>query len=550
MPTITLNRKVFERIVGKKLSDNKLKDRISMLGTDLEELGKEEIIVEVFPNRPDLLSEQGFSRAFSTFIGAKRGLSKFNVYDSKQKVIIDKNLKDVRPYTACAIARNLKLDDEKIREIIQVQEKLHITYGRNRKKVAIGIYPLEKIKLPITFKAEDPKQIVFQPLEWKKEINALEILEKHPIGQKYGHLLDAKTKFPVFRDANGKVLSVPPIINSHDVGKITEKTKEVFIECSGFDFDVLHKALNMIVTTLHDMGARIESMTLDYPDKKRITPILEPRKIRVDLNYVNKYLGTDIDEKGLKKYLEMMGFGYENKQALIPSYRADVLHQIDLVEDVAIAYGYENFEEVIPNVATIGQQDGFESFKTKISEMIAGLGFLETSTYLVTNKEHQTKLMNLKYETIELANSLSEEYDSLRFWMIPILLDVLASNKHQEYPQNLYEAGWVFTKDNKQETGILEQNRLGVVLCGPAVDYTKIRQVIDLILNYLEIKYTVESIEHDSFIKGRVARVKVNEKGVAYIGEISPRVLENFCLEMPVAALELNLSEIYKTLSK
>ncbi|MBR9675912.1 phenylalanine--tRNA ligase subunit beta [Candidatus Woesearchaeota archaeon] len=546
MPTITLNRKVFENLVGKKLSDEKLRDRISMIGTDLEELGEEEIVVEVFPNRPDMLSEQGFARAFSTFVGAKKGLSKFVVTDSKEKVIIDKNLKDVRPYTACAIAKNISFDDEKIRELIQVQEKLHVTYGRNRKKVAIGVYPLEKIEMPITFKAENPSEIVFQPLEGDKEMDAYQILKEHPTGEDYAHLLDGLDKYPVFRDAKGKVLSMPPIINSHDVGKITEDTKDVFIECSGFDFDVLHLALNMIVTTLHDMGAKIESMTLEYPDKKRKTPILEPSSMRVDLSYVNKILGTELGEKELKSCLEKMGYAYENKKVLVPAYRADILHQVDLIEDVAIAYGYENFEEVIPNVATLGQSDDFEGFKNKILNILVGLGYLETCTYCITNQKHQKERMNLDLDTVTLANSISEEYDSLRSWMIPSLLDVLASNMHQEYPQNLYEAGWVFKKDSKQETNILEQTRLGVVLCGQDADYTKIRQVLDLILNYLEVKYSVESTTHNSFIKGRVARAKIGGKGVAYIGEISPEVLENYELEMPVAALELNLSELYK----
>ncbi len=145
MPSVTLNKKVFEKLVGKKLDIEKLKDRISYLGTDLEGIEGDEINVEIFPSRPDMLSEQGFARAFSSFIGEKTGLRKYEVKDSGEKVIIDKSVAKVRPYTACAIVRNLKFDDENIREIIQIQEKLHITFCRNRKKAAIGIYPSEKV---------------------------------------------------------------------------------------------------------------------------------------------------------------------------------------------------------------------------------------------------------------------------------------------------------------------------------------------------------------------------------------------------------------------
>ena len=277
MPTININRKVFESLIGKKLPTEKLKDRISYLGTDLESVTEDEIIVEIFPNRPDMLSVQGFSRVFSSFIGAKTGLRQYKVEPSKEKVIIDRSVADVRPYTACAIVKDMHFDDEKIKEVIDIQEKLHITYGRNRKKAAIGIYPFEKIKTPITFTAKNPEEIKFQPLEFPREINGRQILSQHPAGRDYGHLLEGMDKFPVFIDANNEILSMPPIINSHKTGKISEKTTDVFIECSGFDFNILRKCINIIVAALADMGGKIYSMDLIYGDKKFTTPNLTPQ---------------------------------------------------------------------------------------------------------------------------------------------------------------------------------------------------------------------------------------------------------------------------------
>jgi len=248
MPTITLNKKVFEILVGKKLPLKELKDRISMLGTDLEEIEGNDINVEIFPNRPDLLSEQGFARAFSSFMGIKTGLREYDVKKSNYEVIVDKSVSKVRPFTAVAIVKNIRFDDEKIKEIIQIQEKLHVTYGRNRKKCAIGVYPLEKITFPVRFIAKKPTEIRFRPLEFPREITGLQILSQHPTGRDYAHLLEGLDKFPIFIDANDKILSMPPIINSHDVGKISDNTQDVFIECSGFDYKVLALCLNMIVT--------------------------------------------------------------------------------------------------------------------------------------------------------------------------------------------------------------------------------------------------------------------------------------------------------------
>jgi len=550
MPTITLNKNVFEKLVGKKLPIEKLKDRISMLGTDLEKIENNQIEVEIFPNRPDLLSEQGLARAFSSFIGVKTGLRKYKIKNSNQKVIIDKSLKNIRPYTACAIIKNLKLDDEKIREIIQIQEKLHITYGRNRKKVAIGIYPLEHIKLPIRFLAKKPEEIKFQPLEYPSELTAKQILEKHPTGKEYGYLLEGKNQYPIFIDANNKILSMPPIINSHDTGKVTEKTKEVFIECSGFDFEVLSKCLNIIVTALADMGADIYSMELNYPDKKRITPNLNPSKMILDVDYSNKILGLKLTPSKTAKLLERMGFGIEKIgkkiNVLIPAYRSDILHQVDFIEDIAIAYGYENFKEEIPRVATIAHEDKFEIFKRKISNILIGLNLLETHTYCITNKKEQSQKMDCKIEIISLANALTTDYNALRAWVIPSLMKVLSENKHHEYPQNLFEIGTIFKENKKEETGVEENDRLAVVLCGKDVNFTKIKQVMDVILDSLELKYSSKEISHNSFIPGRVARISVKNKDIAYIGEIHPKVLNNFALEMPVAALELNISELYK----
>jgi len=546
MPTITINKNTFERLVGKKLPLDKLKDRISYLGTDLESLENNEITVEIFPDRPDMLSVQGFARAFSSFIGHKTGLRKYNVLKSNEKVIIDDSLKNIRPYTACAIVKNLHFDDDKIKEVIQIQEKLHVTYGRNRRKLAIGIYPYEKIKPPIRFLALPPEKIIFQPLEYPTKLNGKQILQKHPTGREYAYLLDNFSKYPVFIDSNNEILSMPPIINSEKTGKITSKTRNVFIECSGFDFNILKKCLNIIVTALADMNGIIYSMELYYGNKKILTPDLKPEIMKLDINYVNKILGLNLKENDVKKYLERMGYSYANKKVLIPAYRADILHQIDLVEDIAIAYGFENFKEEIPNISTIAQENDFEKFKNKIANFLIGFNLFEVNTFNLTNKEDQTTNCNLNIDVIEIENPKTSEYNTLRYWIIPSLLHVLRNNKHNEYPQKIFEIGDTFKKNPQRETNVEENSRLAVLLCHKKSDYTEIKQILDSLLTSLQLKCTIEETEHSSFIPGRVARISVNNKKIAYIGEIHPSVLLNFTIEMPVSAFELNLTELYK----
>jgi phenylalanyl-tRNA synthetase beta chain len=552
MPTITLNKEALEKLVGKKLPLEELKDRISMLGTDLEKIEGNDIVVEVFPNRPDMLSEPGFARALSSFIGVKTGLREYEAKKggSDYRIIIEPAVKEVRPHTACAIVKGLKFDDEKIRELIQLQEKLHITFGRNRKKLAIGIYPLEKIKLPITYTAKKPGEIIFRPLESDREMNSREILDKHPAGKEYGHLLEGKKLYPIFVDADNSILSMPPIINSHETGKVGKETTSVFIECSGSDFRVLAQCLNIIVTTLADGGAEIYEMILDDGKRKVKTPDLAPTEWKLDLNYINKIIGMDFKEAEIKKLLERMSFGYreKDKKALAPCYRTDILHQIDIAEDIAIAYGYENFEPKIPNVATIGEEDEFEIFKARIASILAGLGLTETISYHLSNRDLNNKKMLVNpgsADVIELENSLTSDRNILRSWILPGMMQILSQNTNREYPQNLFEIGNTFIINHDNETGVEEKAKLGIAVCGSESDFTSIKQVADALFGALELSYEPKPISHSSFIRGRSAKITANKKELAVMGEISPAVLEKFGIQMPIAAMELDMEELF-----
>src|SRR3989344_3460644 len=545
MPSITLNKTVFEQLVGKQLPLEELKDRISMLGTDLEDIKDNEIHVEVFPNRPDMLSEQGFARAFSSFIGVKTGLRKYAVKESNQKIIIDSSVKGIRPYTACAIVKGLQFDEENLRQVIQIQEKLHITYGRNRKKVAIGIYPLEKITFPIIYKADLPQKIKFKPLEADREMTAIEIMEEHKTGKEYGHLLQGLPKYPIFVDAKGEILSMPPVINSDKTGRVTEETKDVFIECSGFDFEVLSTCLNMIVTALADMGGEIYSLKLEYSEGTKTTPNLTPSKMKLDLPYVNKRLGLSLSEKDAIKLLEKMGYGFEQGHVLIPAYRADILHQVDLIEDIAIAYGYENFQEEIPNVATIGEEDEFEKFSKKVRDLLVGMQLLEVKNFHLTTKEDLTTKMNLAAEQpIPLKNAIGD-HNHLRNAIMPSLMKILAENQHHEYPQNIFEIGRIFVPGDT-ETGILEAEHLNVMLCHDKTDFTEIRQVLEALIRALGLECMVKESEHPPFISGRIGDITIHGKKIGIIGELHPQVITYWQMVMPVVCFELNLGELFK----
>lgn len=547
MAIVNINKKQFEKEVGKL--DENMKNKISMFGTPLEDVTDNEIQIEVFPNRPDMLSYQGFKRAFLAFLDKKTGLKKYKVNKPKKdyKVNIDSSVKEIRPYTVCAIIRGLRLDSEKIKELVEIQEKLHFTVGRKRKKLAIGIYPLEKIKLPITYKALEPDKIKFTPLEMNKEMSGLEILQRHPTGKEYAHLLSGKSKFPVFTDANDNILSMPPIINSQSTGKVNEKTKNVFVECSGSDFSILNKCLNILISNLADMGGKIYQMELGYR-KKEITPDLSPEKRKISLQNTNKMLGLELNEKQLKKLLEKMGYNYNNGEVEIPSWRNDILHEVDLIEDVAIAYGYENLVPEIPSVSTIGQESSKEIIKRKISEILSGINMLEISNYHLTTKEEQFSNMDVKkkgemdYVAVEESKT---DYNILRKDLTHFLMKIFSENVDKEYPQKIFETGRVFNAKDM----IDEEEHLAAAI-SPG-NFTEIKQVLEYLFKMINIKIKLVEAEEPLswFIGGRVADILIDNQKIGTIGEIHPKILKNWKLRMPVSLFELDLKEVFKRLT-
>lgn len=546
MPKIILNKKVFERLVGKQLPLEELKDRISMLGTDLERIEANEIEVEIFPNRPDMLSEQGFARAFSSFIGIKTGLKRYEVKKFGSQVFV-KDLPPQWPYAVACIVKGIKFDDEKIREVIQLQEKLGTTFTRNRKKGGLGLYPLEKITFPVTFTGKDPDEIKFCPLEFSQAITGRQILSKHPKGREYGHLMESWKTYPVFVDSKGVIMSMPPIINSHDVGKIDETTTDVFIEGTGPDLSTITVSLSILVTSLADMGGEIYSLEIISPQRKFDFPNVTPQKMKLELNYINKRLGLQLKEKVAKELLERMGYGYENEMVLIPAYRADILHQVDLAEDIAIAYGYENFNAEIPQVATIGEEDKTEKFLKKVRDILVGLKLLEVKNYHLLTKEELTVKMNLQTEVVAINNALGD-YNHLRNSLLPCLMKNLNENRHNEYPQDIFEIGKMFDFNDKEKTGVEERYKLAVILCHENADFTGIKQILNVLINALGLKCKVKEAEHPSYIAGRAGEIIVHDKKIGFIGEIAPKVIVNWNLSIPVAGLELDLEELFRIL--
>jgi len=402
MPVIEVNLEDFRKLLGRDVTTDELMDRMPMLGTSWEGETDEGFHIEVFPNRPDMLSIEGLARAYDSFMGKRTGFREYTVRESGVTAIIDKKVEKVRPYFVTAVVRNIDFDDALIRSIIQMQEKLHVTHGRKRRKVAIGLHNLEPIEFPITYTTKPP-EFKFRPLGERFEKDLTQILTEMHTGREYAWTVEGFEEYPMIVDAKGMVLSMPPIING-EYTRIDEATTDIFIDITGTDLKAITETLNIITTTFADRGAEIYSVRNEYHDGETIvTPYLEPREMEVENEYVVRTLGIDLSPEESAKYLEMMGHGAVAGDTLkvnVPRYRTDVMHPMDLVEDIAIAYGYDNVVPVIPDIASPAGEDPLEVFSRGLRNFMVGFGFQEVLTFMMSNREKLFTRMCIPEEPI------------------------------------------------------------------------------------------------------------------------------------------------------
>lgn len=504
---------------------------------EIKSIKGEEIIVELEPDRPDLLSVEGLSRAIRNFFGVELNHTTHgSLYSDEPRIEVYVKDAKTRPYIACAIIRNLTIDNDFIKSLMNMQEALHITLGRNRRKVAIGIHDYDKIVPPIIYTEVDGDEKMI-PLDMYEEISLKEILVKHPKGKAYFTLV--KEAYPVYIDKKG-IFSFPPIINGERT-RVNEFTRNLFIELTGIDEKSVEQTLNVLVCNILERGGILEKVIIKYPNFSKITPDLTPKQMRINIEMFNRLIGVKISLDEALILLKRMGYGirvvnYTEVDVIIPPYRVDVLHPVDIIEDMLISYGYENITPELPSIMSIGKPSLIEVLEGKIRELLIGMGFQEVMTFTLTSIASQTALMNINNANVlKLVNPISEEYNCYRFWITPNLLRFLSQNKHSAYPQKIFEIGYVAIP---LEEDIYVQRNTAVAISHSKASFTDAKEALVSLMDGLGIEVSLEQYNHPSFISGRVAIVKVKDKCIGLIGEIHPKVLINFNIEMPVSILE------------
>lgn len=544
MPVISFGYEDFLSLLGVELSLDELRERLFYTKCDWEGFEDGEISVEVPPDRIDSFSVEGLARMFKGLLGRELGIPNYAQFDSGIKVLVDRSVNEVRPYIATAVIRNVNLNDEVIRQLMQLQEKLHVSWCRDRRKASIGVYDLDALKPPIHYAALPPNEIKFVPLDETEIMNGKEILEKTEKGRIYGHIISKFKVYPLVYDSVGTILSLPPIINSEDT-RVTEETKNLFIDVTSTDPWIGMMALNVMCVNIAERCGEIGLTKVEYWNRE-----VEAPQLKASEWYLNPELAVNITGLNLspekivgllrRSRMEAEVSGDGRIRVLVPSYRADVLHEIDLVEDVAIAYGFDRIEPETPEIYTVGRR--YERKTLVARDIMVGLGFQEIYSYIMINKGLLFDALNRRpTKVVEVEKPISA-YNVLRDTILPCLLEFLSANRHVEYPQKIFEVGEVVPiEDNSPRVEI----RLAAAICDYSVGFEDIQASLFAFFKAYGIKdYRLKADVHPTFLEGRCAKIIIGEGEAGVIGEIHPQVLVNLGLENPVAAFEVKLMEV------
>ena len=559
MPTISVNQDLIAKLLdvhGLKHEINDILDQLPLLGTDIDRCDEETLDIEIFPNRPDLLSGETLSRAIRSFIHHQNPGPGLEVSDSSITMTVDADLMDIRPIILGAVVKNVDLEKLKIesgefiKSLMDHQEKLHFALGRGRKRASIGVHDLSTLHPPFRVKAVSGNE-KFVPLAMEEPMSINEILVNHPKGVEYAHLLEGYDKFPVIIDSEDNILSFPPIINGKHT-TVTETTTDFFIDVTGWDFRSCEASLMLIALQLSELGGSIESIEITdchgqvnkFPDGSPVEHVL-PRKM------LDGLLGRELSDSELTKSIDRMGgslVSRNSEQIMInmPRWRFDILHPVDLVEDIAIGHGFEDLGEDIPRSPMTAKPRNDANLLRRVRDSMQGLGMMQIQSLTLSNDDDQFNLVrwNNVGEVTRITNPITIDHTLLRQYLLPGLLRLLSSNRHHDLPQSVYELGTV-VRDHKNSS------RLAFLIAERTGGFAAIRGRIQAFLRDLgasEYEILMLPDNEGPWLAGRAAKITVNGLQIGCFGEIDPHVGELFELKVPMNGAEFCLHEIAKAI--
>eukprot|EP01116_Phalansterium_solitarium_P024656 TRINITY_DN9089_c0_g1_i1.p1 TRINITY_DN9089_c0_g1~~TRINITY_DN9089_c0_g1_i1.p1 ORF type:complete len:612 (-),score=186.33 TRINITY_DN9089_c0_g1_i1:153-1988(-) len=566
---------------GVELDDVTSERSIRMKETGRAE-GTDEILykIDVPANRYDLLCIEGLSRAFRVFLG-KQPQPRYNVVrpsDGKLlRMVVKKETADVRPHVVCAVLRDIHFNESSYKSFIDLQEKLHQNICRKRTLVSIGTHDLDTIEGPFSYEALPPTDIEFVPLNQQSSFNGVTLFQhidaNEPHLKKFLHIIRDKPRYPVIYDAKRRVLSLPPIINS-DHSKIRLSTRNVFIEVTATDLTKAEVVLNTMCAMYSEYCATpfsvepVEVVHEGAVDDVKIYPDMRTRTLDASVDYLNRGVGVNLPADQVVTLLNKMSLASslsDDRQTItvsVPVTRSDVLHACDVMEDLGIAYGYDNLVKEYPKTLTYGKQQPVNKLTDQLRHELARANYSEVLTFSLCSREENYANLCRPDDglAVTLSNPQSEEFQVARTSLLVGLLKTVAHNRHSPLPISVFEVSDVVFKDDRSDVGARNERHLAAVYCNTAAGFETTQGLLDRIMLLLRVDwkgkqadkpangddkpadhYELVASEEPSLLRGRRADVLFNGAKIGFVGVVHPQVLLNFGISYPCAALEINI---------
>ncbi|KAL3495434.1 hypothetical protein BJX62DRAFT_185184 [Aspergillus germanicus] len=595
MPTISVDKAVLFKELGRDYTTEEFDELCFEFGIELDEDttnsdrpivdGKQEppqLKIEIPANRYDLLCFEGISLMLNIFLGRKP-LPNYRLVEPAggelQKIIVKEDTMKIRPLVSGAILRNVTFDKARYESFIALQDKLHQNLARQRTLVAIGTHDLDTLQGPFTYEALPPKDIRFTPLNQTQEMNGEELMafyDKDKNLGKYLHIIRDSPVYPVIYDSKRTVCSLPPIING-DHSKITLNTKNIFIEITALDktkVEIVNKIMVTMFSQYTTEPFTIEPVQIvsEHNNETRITPDIAPRTAQAEVSYLNQCCGLELSQQEICDLLKKMAYeatpsaSPDLVDVHIPPTRADILHQADIMEDVAIAYGFNKLPRSFPSKSgTVAQPLPINKLSDIVRVEAAMAGWSEVLPLILCSHDENFGWLNRKDDgntAVKLANPKTQEFQVVRTSLLPGLLKTIRENKHHTVPMKIFEVSDVAFKDLSLERKSRNERHFAAAWYGKTSGFEVVHGLLDRVMSMLksafltgeeglenpqvnDSHYWIEELDNPTYFPGHAASVHVRIGGkditIGSFGILHPTVLENYEMKYPVSTLEINI---------
>ena len=563
MPKIEVYNDDLSDRIGKRQTIDELEELLTVAKAEIDDVDDETGVLKIElndTNRPDLWSTAGLARQLRSYLGGKADAYDFfssaqvQRETSERVVEVDENIRLYRPYVAAFAVAGRGVEEAELKDIIQTQEKLCWNFGQKRSSIAMGVYRNDLIRYPVRYRGADPDQTRFVPLQSEREMTLREILADHDKGREFGHIVAGFPVFPFIEDADGEVLSFPPVINSAHLGAVKIGDENLFVEMTGTNLRSLELAVSIVACDLADSGYTILPVKTVYPydtefGREVVSPYYFQHDIEVDLPAVHKMLGQELTIEEVLDSLKRMGIDCVEDDSrftiTIPPFRNDFLHPVDVIEDIMIGYGTNSFDPVMPSEFTAGRISEEELFARSVRSTMVGLKFQEMIYFYLGSKREFVDRMRLPGDDlVHIANPMTENYEYLRNSILPSLLNTESVSAHAPYPHDIFEVGKITRLDDKDNQGSVTKNSLGFLSVDRKAGFNEVSATVQAIFYYLSREFDPAEADDPRFISGRCVQIVQNGSVIGIYGEVHPEVLENWSIQMPCVACEIDLDSL------